>query len=446
MRMRGVRKQLPNAIWLGVMMAVGLLVGGYILAHQRVSWPTWTPGLGKEYFTLNAEFSNSAGVLPGQGNAVTIAGVKVGEITGEEVRNGRAVLKLRIDEKYGKVHPDATLLLRPKTALKDMVAELDPGRRGHLLGNGDTLPISSTNPDVNFDEILAGLDGDTRAALVALLQGAGTALEGEGGRELASTFKRFEPLSRHAEEAQRLVAKRRVKLRRLMGNLSLLAQELGARDKDLGQFVNSSAAVFRRFTAQNDKLGETLSLLPPALKKTNVALGKLDTLSTTFKTGLRDLAPGVKALGPTLRDTRPFFKDTTPVLRDSIRPFAREAQPSAAKLVPAARHLAKATPDLDTLTKMLNDLTAELAHDPPGNGVHGNSYLYYVPWAGHNTNSVMASQDGMGPVRHTLVLYPCQSLPLLDSTSRNFGANPTLAATLQLLDMPKPGSCGASVK
>jgi phospholipid/cholesterol/gamma-HCH transport system substrate-binding protein len=444
--MRGVRKQLANAVWLGVMVAVGLLVGGYILAHQRVNWPTWTPGLGKEYFTLNAEFTNSAGVLPGQGNAVTISGVKVGEITGEEVRNGRAVLRFRIDEKHGKVHPDATVLLRPKTALKDMVAELDPGRRGKLLHSGDTLPISSTNPDVNFDEILAGLDGDTRAALVALLQGAGTALGGEGGRELAATFKRFEPLSRHAEEAQRLVAKRRVKLRRLMGNLSLLAQELGNRDKDLGQFVNSSAAVFRRFTAQNDKLGETLGLLPNALKKTNVALGKLDTMSTTFKTGLRDLAPGVKALGPTLRDTRPFFKDTTPVLRDSIRPFAREAQPSAAKLIPAARHLAKATPDLDTLTKMLNDLTAELAHDPPGNGVHGNSYLYYAPWAGHNTNSVMASQDGMSPVRHTLVLYPCQSLQLLDSTSKNFKANPTLAATLQLLDMPKPGSCGAGVK
>ena len=444
--MRGVRKQLANAVWLGVMVAVGLLVGGYILAHQRVNWPTWTPGLGKQYFYLNAEFTNSAGVLPGQGNAVTISGVKVGEITGEEVRNGRAVLRFRIDEQHGKVHPDATVLLRPKTALKDMVAELDPGHSGPALHSGDTLPISSTNPDVNFDEILTGLDGDTRAALVALLQGAGTALGGEGGRELAATFKRFEPLSRHAEEAQRLVAKRRVKLRHLMGNLSLLAQELGNRDKDLGQFVNSSAAVFRRFTAQNDKLGETLALLPGALKKTNVALGKLDTMSTTFKTGLRDLSPGVKALGPTLRDTRPFFKDTTPVLRDSIRPFAREAQPSAAKLIPAARHLAKATPDLDTLTKMLNDLTAELAHDPPGNGVHGNSYLYYAPWAGHNTNSVMASQDGMGPVRHTLVLYPCQSLQLLDSTSKNFKANPTLAATLQLLDMPKPGSCGAGVK
>jgi phospholipid/cholesterol/gamma-HCH transport system substrate-binding protein len=434
--MRGVRKQLGNAIWLGLMITCGLLVGGYLLSHQRVNWPTWTPGLGKDYFYVNAEFTNSAGVLPGQGNAVTIAGVKVGEITGEEVKNGRAVLKLRIDEKYGHVHPDATLLLRPKTALKDMVAELDPGRSGHLLRSGDTLPVSSTNPDVNFDEILAGLDDDTRAALVALLQGAGTALGGNGGRELASTLKRFEPLSRHAEEAQRLVAQRRVKLRHVMGNLSLLAQELGARDKDLGEFVNSSAAVFRRFTAQNDKLGETLTLLPTALQKTDHALGKLDTLSTTLKTGLKDLSPGAKALGPSLRDTRPFFKETTPVIRDSLRPFARAAQPAAAKLVPAARHLAKATPDLDTLTKMLNNLLAELAHDPPGNGVHGNSYLYYVPWANHNTNSVMSAQDGMGPARHSLVLINCGGLLLLDSLAEP-RRNPTLSTLIQLLNAPK---------
>jgi phospholipid/cholesterol/gamma-HCH transport system substrate-binding protein len=443
--MRGVRKQLANMIWLGLMITIGLLVGGYLLAHQRVTWPSWTPGLGKEHFYLNAEFTNAAGVLPGQGNAVTIAGVKVGEIAGEKVENGRAVLRMRIDAKYGHVHPDATLLLRPKTGLKDQIAELDPGRSGPELHNGAKLPISSTNPDVNFDEILAGLDGDTRAALVALLQGAGTALDGKGGSELAATFKRLEPLSRHAKQASRLVAQRRVKVRRIMGNLSLLAQELGARDKELGQFVNSSAAVFRHFSAQNDKLGETLSLLPTTLKRTDTALAKLDKMGTTLKTGLKNLAPAAKDLGPSLRDSRPFFKDTTPVLENSLRPFGREGQPVAAKLIPASGRLANATPHLDTLTKMLNDLFAELAHDPPGNDVHGKSYLYYVPWAAHNSNSVMASQDGIGPVRHSLVLYPCGTLTAFNTFANNFDRNPTLAATLQLLDTPKPGSCGKGI-
>jgi phospholipid/cholesterol/gamma-HCH transport system substrate-binding protein len=438
--MRGVRKQLPNMLWLGAMISIGLIVGGYLLAHQRVAWPGWVPGLGKDYFNVNAEFAGAAGVLPGQGNAVTIAGVKVGEISGVKVKDGKALLKLRLDEKYGHVHPDATVLLRPKTALKDMVAELDPGRRGAELEDGDTLGVSSTQPDVNLDEILAGLDGDTRAALVALLQGAGTALDGEGGKQLASTLKRFEPLSRHAAEASKLVAQRRVKLRRLMGNLSLLAQELGDRDKDLGQFVNANAAVFRHFTAQNDNLGKTLSLLPGTLQKTNSAVGKLDELSTTLKTGLKDLQPTAASLGPSLKQVRPFLRETAPVIENSLRPFSREARPTAKKLVPAANKLADATPNLDTLTKMLNNLLDELAHDPPGEGVHGNSYLYYVPWASHNTNSVLASQDGIGPVRHTLVLISCGGLGFLDSlTNPAKIRNPTLTGLVQLLNAPTFG-------
>lgn len=435
--MRGVRKQLGNLIWLGAMISIGLIVGAYLLSHQRIPWPHWVPGLGKEYFYVNAEFQNAAGVLPGQGNAVTVAGVKIGEIAGEELKDGKAVLRLRLDKKYGHVHPDATLLLRPKTGLKDMVAELDPGKQGAELKDGDTLGVGSTQPDVNLDEILAGLDGDTRAALVALVQGGGEALGDGNGRNLAATFKRFEPLSRHAEQASRYVAQRKVKLRRLMGNLSLIAQELGSRDKELRTFVNSSAAVFRHFSAQNENLGKTLELLPGTLQKGDAALTKLDKLGSTLKTGLKELQPTAKSLGPSLKQSRPFFKETTPVVENQIRPFAREVQPSVNALVPAAKNFGKALPHLDTFTKTLNDLLNELAHDPPGNGIHGKSYLYYLPWAAHNTNSVMASQDGIGPVRHTLVLFPCGGLQFLDSiiNSKRL-SNVTLKGITQLLGAP----------
>jgi phospholipid/cholesterol/gamma-HCH transport system substrate-binding protein len=446
MRMRGVGKQLPNAIWLVAMIATGLIVGSYLLAHERIAWPSWVPGLGRDYFYVNAKFKTAAGVLPGQGNAVTIAGVKVGEISGVRVQDGQAVLKLRLDAKYGHVHPDATLLLRPKTALKDMVAEMDPGTKGAELKDGGTLGVGSTDPDVNLDEILAGLDGDTRAALVSLLQNGGAALDGEGGKELAATFKRFEPLSRDAAIANKLVAQRRVKLRTLMGNLSQLATELGDRDKDLGEFVNSSAAVFRHFDNQNQALGETLSLLPGTLQKTNAGVGKLNNLAGSLNRGLKDLEPTARSLGPTLKATQPFLKQTTPVIKDSLRPFTKDARPTVERLVPAAKHLAKATPDLDTLTRMLNDLLAELAHDPPGDGVHGNSYLYYVPWANHNSNSVMAAQDGVGPVRHSLVLLSCGSLELLDSIA-NPKYNPTLSTIVQLLNAPKKADvCGSGSK
>jgi phospholipid/cholesterol/gamma-HCH transport system substrate-binding protein len=438
--MRGVRKQLPNFLWLCGMVTVGLAVGAYLLSHQRIPWPSWVPGLGNEYFYVNAELQTAAGVLPGQGNAVTVAGVKIGEIAGVTLRDGKAVLKLRLDADHGHVHPDATVLLRPKTGLKDMVAELDPGRRGAELKDGATLGVGSTAPDVNLDEILAGLDLDTRDALVSLVANAGIALKDGNGRDLAATFKRLEPLSRHAEQASRYVSQRRVKLRRLMGNLSLIAQELGDRDQDQRQFTNSSAAVFRRFAAQNDNLGETLDLLPATLDRANAALTKLDALGTSMKSGFAALKPTNEALGPSLKQGRAFFKATTPVIEKSIRPFAREAQPTAKELIPAAGKFGKAIPHLDTTTDLLNNLLNELAHDPPGDGVHGKSYLYYLPWAAHNTNSVMASQDGIGPIRHTLVLINCDGLNFVESIlKRTKARNETLTSVLQLLGAPRVG-------
>src|SRR5262249_29424922 len=160
----------------------------------------------------------------------------------------------------------------------------------------------------------------------------------------------------HADEASKYVAQRRVKLRRLMGNLSLIATEIGDRDDDLRHFVNSSAAVFRHFSAQNDNLGKTLELLPGTLQKADTNLAKLDTLGSTLRTGLKELKPTAKSLGTTLKQSRPFLKETTPVIENSIRPFAKDAQPTAKALVPAAGKFSKAIPQVDTLTEMLNNL------------------------------------------------------------------------------------------
>jgi phospholipid/cholesterol/gamma-HCH transport system substrate-binding protein len=340
------------------------------------------------------------------------------------------------------VHPDATVLLRPKTGLKDMVLELDPGTRGPELRSGATLRTDASQPDVNFDEILRSLDADTRESLAVLVGNAGTALGDGGGRRLAGTLKRFEPLSRHVAQATRLVARRRARLQRLMGNLSLLARELGGRDRELRTFVEANAAVFRRFARQSDRLGETLSLLPGTLDASDRALVAAGRLGDTAQTALADLEPGAKALAPALRDVQPFLTKTAPVLRDSLRPFAREAQPTAKLLGPATRDLAGATPGLDRLTQVLNAIVDELAYDPPGDGADGQGYLFYLPWAGHNANSALSSSDGIGPAARGLILMSCGSLQLLESLAQP-KHNPTLSTLIQLLNAPSRAEvCG----
>jgi phospholipid/cholesterol/gamma-HCH transport system substrate-binding protein len=343
-------------------------------------------------------------------------------------------LRMEIDPQYAKrIHADATVLLRPKTGLNDMVAELDPGtaQSGPSLDSGATLGSAQTLPTVSLDEVLAQLDSDTRDELELLVSGAGQALGKGGGGHLADVFRRLDPLSRDVETASHLVAQRSVALRRLMGNLSKVATELGDNESALTAFVKGNEGVFRALAHQDQHLQRTIALLPGALGATNTALSAADTLGHTLQSTLGRLDPSARALGPTLSALRPFFDQTTPALRDQLRPFSVKAQPTAKLLVPATHDLAKATPGLQTLATELNNIVNELAYKPP----HGQSYLFYLPWANHDTNSVLSSQDSIGPVRRSLILFSCGSLQLLQDLAKPTH-NPTLATLIQLLTTP----------
>jgi phospholipid/cholesterol/gamma-HCH transport system substrate-binding protein len=433
--------QLRAAIALVLVVLTGLVSGSIILAHQRINPPSWLPLVGKPEFILRAQLTSVQGVLPGQGQAVTISGVRVGQIGSVDLVNGAAVATLRIEKRYAHIYPNATVLLRPKTPLKDMVAEVDPGTpaSGRPLASGTLLRTDHTQADVNLDEVLASLDRDTRDYLTLLVTDGARALAGHSGRDLAQVFRRFDPLSRHVAQASRLVAERRVRLKRLVGNLSKLSTELGARNQDIATFVRSSAAVFRRFANQTGNLQKTVELLPAALQTSNVALAKAERLGRTLRSTAVNLDPAARSLAPALSQVKPFFKATTPVFRDSIRPFARDARPTTRELIPATARLAQATPKLTELTGVLNSLVNELAYKSKS----ANSFLFYVPWASHDTNSVMATQDGIGPLRRGMILVSCTSLGLLDKLASP-ARNPTLATLIQLLGVPKTEAvCGA---
>ena len=431
---RELRAQLRPIVLISALAVLGLGVAAYLLVHQRIVWPSWVPFLGRHEFVLEARVSSVNGVLPGQGQAVTISGVTVGEISGVSLSHGQAVVRLELDPRYGdRIYPDASVLLRPRTGLNDMVAELDPGsaRAGSRLNSGAMLGAAQTLPPVSLDEVLAQLDGDTRDELQLLVSDAGTALTNGGGAHLGDVLRRLDPLSRNVATASRLLALRRTELRRLVGNLSELATELGDRESQLTAFIRGNEGVFRALSAQDQNLQQTIGLFPPALETTNAALARATTLGRSLQSTLGELLPSAKALGPTLADLRPFFQDTTPVLRSQLRPFSVLAQPTAKLLVPVTRELANSTPGLTTLAHELNNIVNELAYSPK----QGQGYLFYLPWASHDTNSVLGTQDGVGPLRRGLVLFSCGSLQLLQDLAKPTH-NPTLATLIQLLDTP----------
>ncbi len=413
-----IRKHLRDFIAIVVLVLIAGFVGLYVLAHQRTTLPGWVPVVGRDVFTLKGEFATAQAITPGQGQTVDIAGVEVGQITKVDLVNGRAVVTMELDPKYDhRVHPDATMLLRPKTGLKDMIVELNPGTAagGPAVRDGYTVPVSNTLPDVNLDEILAVLDGDTRTYLQMLLNGAATGLEGNGGN-LAQVFRRFEPTARDAAKFTKLLAQRRQYIKRSIHNFGVFTNALAARDQQLATFVDSSNEVFQRFANQDANLQRTIALLPSALRDTNRALGQAKAFADQAGPALGALRPGARALGPSLVATRPFLRETTPIIKNQLRPFTIVATPVVKELKPAAAEFADATPDLTTTFQVLNAFLNGLAYNPPGKS---EGYLFYLAWLNHVTNSVFSAQDAEGPIRRGLVVTSCSTLPALNGQKTN---------------------------
>ena len=427
---RHIKKHLTDFLAIIALLVVALGVGGYILAQQRLRLPAEVPVLGTDFAQIKGEFQTAKSVTPGQGQTVTIAGVDVGEIEKVDLVEGRALVTMKIRRRYfERVRKDATMLLRPKTGLEDMVIELSPGR-GERVTEGWTVPVQNTLPDVKLEEILSSLDRDTRDYLRLLVNGGGKGLEGRGD-DLAATFKRFEPGARDLRKLTAKLQGRRGNIRRSIHNLRLLVEAVGEKDDELAELIDSSNTVFRSFANQDRNLRSSLQQLPETLQVTNTTLGKVDRLGRTLGPALGDLRPTARLLGPTQRQVRPFLRTATPIIRDQIRPFARDVRPTIGSLRSAANGLSDVTPDLVRTFSVLNYLTNTLAYNPPGDAEEG--FLFWSSWLSHLGNNVFNTQDAHGPIRRGIVLLSCSSARVLDTIT---AADPALATVIQGSGIP----------
>jgi phospholipid/cholesterol/gamma-HCH transport system substrate-binding protein len=409
------------------LVVLALAVAAYILDHQ----PAFT--FGQSYYSVRTEFATSAGVTPGQGQAVTIAGVQVGQVGGVELQNGRAAVTMNIYKQYAPIYQDATVLLRPRTPLKDMYLALDPGnRQAGAVPNGGLLPVSATSPDIDLDQILASLDADTRNYLLLLLSGGAQAIPNAAAAgDLRGTFKRFAPLDRDTREFATLLSQRNGNLRAAIHNLQRVATALGGVDGQLASLIVSSNTDFSAISSQDANLEAGLSLLPGTLNQTNTTLVKVRAFTNQLGPALGQLLPFARALGPALKASRPLFHDTTPVIESQLRPFSTAVQPLARALRPAATKLAKATPPLTRSVNVVDALLNTLAYQPSG-GEQG--YLFWGAWLAHIANSLTDLQDAQGATVRGIFMATCPQLNLLETTIQ--AGSPSIGPLLDLLNAP----------
>jgi phospholipid/cholesterol/gamma-HCH transport system substrate-binding protein len=423
--MTAIRKRLGDFLAILFLVVVAAAVAVYVLHNQRLRFPF----IQEKPLQINAELSTAQAVTPGQGQTVRVAGVQIGDIGKVTLNQGRAIVRMDIDPQYknGFVRQDATALLRPKTGLKDMFIELNPGSpRAPAAKDGFTIPVNNTLPDVNPDEVLSTLDADTRDYLKLLINGAGEGLDRRGG-DLQNVFIRLEPTYRDLGRFTGALSQRRENLRHLVHSLQLLNTELANSGRDVSQLVDASAIVFRAFASEQQNLRRAVRDFPPALRQATTTLGKVERFANVLRPTADRLRPAVRAITPANAATRSLALEATPILREQIRPFVREVRPLLTNLVQPSDELADATPDLRRTFAELNNLFDLLGYnrngrEGPGDKDRDEGWLFPVAWSSHQTMSLFRMRDANGDNRPVLTTGTCRTLGHLVDHAAEGGA------------------------
>jgi phospholipid/cholesterol/gamma-HCH transport system substrate-binding protein len=417
---RGIRKYSRDFIALIVLFVISIGVSGFIIYNQE-SRPTF-PLVEKKPKVLRFEFSDAQAVVPGQGQSVRVAGVQVGKIRGVQPRNGVALVKTEIEQKFWdkiQVKSDATALLRPRTGLKDMFIELDPGGSGTPVPDGGTIPVQNTSPYIDPDEFLSVFDTDTRSYLQLLINGAGKGLAGRGN-DLNAVFKALGPTQRDLNRVTSAIAERRVALKELIHRYGDLTNTLADRDREIRKLITASDAVFRAFASQDSNISLAVARLPGTLEQTERTLIKANAYAKVLRPTLNSLRPPFRQLDETNREVLPLVTEGEPILRNKIRPFVRTARPVVRDLRPAAVNLARATPDFTASFHELNRFFNMASYNPGGAEpvpadpiaarARDEGYLFWISWVGTLTDSLFQTSDANGPFRRAYFGLDCATV------------------------------------
>jgi phospholipid/cholesterol/gamma-HCH transport system substrate-binding protein len=428
--LRTIRKRLKDFVAIAALATIALGVAFYILNEQRLR----IPGVDEQPFVLKAEFSDAQGVMPGQGQTIRVAGMRIGDIGKVDLEQGKAIVTMEIDQEFKDVvRQDATALLRPRTGLKDMFIEVDPGTKAApAMKENGRITVENTAPDVDADEVLSALDSDTRAYLQLLINGAGKGLKGRGN-DLREVLARLGPLHRDIARVNGAFAERRRELSRLIHNYGSSVTELAKRDRELSTLVEAQSHALERWSSEDRNISAAVARLPGTLRTLQSALVRVDELGQEIPPGLNAMRPVVRQLHQTNLQVRPFAREATPILRDQVRPFVRAARPYVRNVRPAPRNLANASPDVREAFRGINRFFNMGAYNPNGKEANptGNpaaeaardeGLLFWLGWVAHNTNSLFSTGDVAGPFRRITATASCSTFANLVGTEPAAGA------------------------
>src|SRR4051794_32944541 len=161
MRRRGSASIVANPVLVGAVTALVVIVAVFLAYNANNGLP-FVPTRG-----LNVQVDNGAELV--KGNEVRSGGFRVGVVQDMKpvrLANGQvgALLKLKLDEKFGAVPVDSSVVVRPRSSLGLKYVELVRGTSKKTFPDGGLMAVSHTKIPVELDQFYNMFDAKTRRA------------------------------------------------------------------------------------------------------------------------------------------------------------------------------------------------------------------------------------------------------------------------------------------
>jgi virulence factor Mce-like protein len=345
------------------------------------------PFTGAGDWTIQAVFSDAGGLHSGEATPVLVSGVPSGEVTSVRVKDGLAIVTMRLGpQAHGVLRSDATAAIEPRSALEDMTIDLSPGSAGAPAARtGMRIAAAHTSPTITLDQVVGVMDADTRAQLSVLVD---QLARGTGGRagQLRDAVARLHAVLDPATRLTGALARRRVLLSGLVGSLAHLGQTAEQHDVALARSIGAAQQTLSVTATRQSAIATGVRELPATLTSLNLALERMPALATPLVPTLSELSRTAAALPPALAAIR-RLAPTAGTLLSTAAALARDGSPG----------IRAAASVLGTLAPTAAALTPAIARiEPIVSAI--NARRSGIAQLGERFSGVLSTNDANGPI------------------------------------------------
>src|SRR4051812_6469602 len=346
------------------MLTIG--IGGLLLAAVTfyIGYQAAYTVPGRGYYNLHAQFDNAENLA--NHYEIREGGVRVGQLLNPRVKGGKAVVDLRISDKYKPLLSDTQVRVRLRSAVGVRYLELVPGKHGTPLPEGATIPAANARTPVELDKVLGTFDPKTRARTRNLLSQMGVGAVGRG-TDINEAVRTSPKLFRRAASVSRAITDRPGAMAAFVAHANGAADAFDPVREEIASGFGPEAQALSPFADSRDDVQQTLSSAAATLAQLQSTLPRVGGLLTQVRRFAHDGQPTLRAAPGALTSTtrllshaaRPLgrTKKTLELLSHSVSPtlsLLREAHP----VLPAIdRTFSDLIPTLDTAAPRACDIT-----------------------------------------------------------------------------------------